>query len=103
MLAAFLALLLATPAAADPLPPAGFYCPIGRDIMPIIVDVDGTVGIDSLECRGARLSGGRLTSRTCYASGSSVSSVDVELIPLPGGGGLLHDGVRYRRQVGRCP
>lgn len=97
-----IALMLATPAAADPLPPAGFYCPIGRDIMPIIVDVGGTVGIDSLECRKARLAGGRLTSRTCYANGASVSSVDLELVVLPGGG-LLHDGVRYRRQVGRCP
>ena len=98
-----IALLLATPAAADPLPPAGFYCPVGRDVMPIIVEPNGTVGIDSLECRGAKLSGGRLTSRRCYANGASVSSVDLELIPLPGGGGLLHDGVRYRRQVGRCP
>ncbi|KQU17545.1 hypothetical protein ASG63_08520 [Methylobacterium sp. Leaf94] len=102
MRALILSLLLATPAAADPIPAPGLYCPVGRDVTAIVVEPGGVVGIDSLECHGVRLAAGRLSSRRCYGNGGRPVPYDTELFVLPGGG-LLHDGVRYRRQAGRCP
>ncbi len=102
MRALILSLLLATPVAADPVPAPGLYCPVGRPVMPIVVGPGGTVGIDSLECHGARIAGGRLSSSRCYGNGGRPVPYDTELAPLPGGG-LLHDGVRYRRQASPCP
>jgi len=99
--------LLAGPAAADPYQPApGLYCPEeARDVPAIFIGPGaGEVGIDLMDCRGARIAGGRVTSRQCYSNGGVAVPYDAELALLPSGV-LLHDGVRFRRRPkgGPCP
>ncbi|KQO42448.1 hypothetical protein ASF49_15655 [Methylobacterium sp. Leaf104] len=92
--------LLAGPVEADAFQPApGLYCPEGADVPAIVVGPEaGVVGIDLMECHGARIAGGRVTSRQCYGNGGSVVPYDAELVLLPSSV-LLHDGVRYRRRL----
>ncbi|MEG9500339.1 MAG: hypothetical protein MIN69_00445 [Methylorubrum extorquens] len=67
MRTAFLAVALAalsSPAHAGPrLPASGLYCPVGLGVPPILVDADGGMGIDLLDCEGVHLRrGGRPSS-----------------------------------------
>jgi len=98
--------LLAGPAAADPFQPAaGLYCPEGADVASILVGpAPGTVGIDLMDCRGARIAGGRVTSARCYGNGGAAVAYEAELVLLPSGV-ILHDGMRFRRRPegGPCP
>jgi len=98
--------LLAGPVEADAFQPApGLYCPEGADVPAIVVGpAPGEVGIDLMECHGARISGGRVTASRCYGNGGRPVPYEAELSLLPSGV-LLHDGVRYRRRPsgGPCP
>jgi hypothetical protein len=101
-LLACLAAIAAGPVVAGGLPAPGVYCPVGSDVPAIAVDGAG-VGIDLLDCRGARLSGGRLRADRCYANGGVEVPYDTDFALLPGGD-LQHDGVRFRRRDrGPCP
>lgn len=97
-----LAALAATPAVAGGLPAPGVYCPQGSDVPAI--SVDGTsVGVDLLDCEDARISGGRLRAKRCWANGGAPVAYSTDLAILPGGD-LLHDGVKFRRRArGPCP
>lgn len=68
------------------------------------ISVDGTsVGVDLLDCRRPRISGGRLWAERCFANGGSTVPYDTDLVIAPDGT-LLHDGVRFRRRAqGPCP
>ncbi|KQU31083.1 hypothetical protein ASG63_16420 [Methylobacterium sp. Leaf94] len=106
MRALVLIALLAGPAAAEAFqPPSGLYCPEGADVPAVVIGPGpGEVGIDLMECHGARISGGRVTSRQCYGNGGTAVPYEAELVLLPSGV-LLHDGVRFRRRPagGPCP
>jgi hypothetical protein len=101
-LLACLAAVAAGPVVAGGLPAPGVYCPQGADVPAISVDAGG-IGIDLLDCKHPRISGGRLRADRCYANGGSVVPYDTDLVILPGGD-LQHDGVRFRRRDrGPCP
>ncbi|MCJ2018927.1 hypothetical protein MKK84_16000 [Methylobacterium sp. E-065] len=104
-LAAALAVLAAPAAAEDTtwmLPPAGLYCPVGADVLPISIREGGRMGIDALDCAAVRLEGGRVWSTACYANGGSTVSYDTDFEVTPSGA-LMHDGVRFQRRVGPAP
>lgn len=81
----------------------GLYCPLGADVLPILVGPGrGMVGIDGLDCAAVRLEGGRIRSEACYANGGSSVGLDTDLVVTPSGS-LLHDGVLYRRRAAAAP
>lgn len=100
--------LLAGPAEAEAeafQPAPGLYCPESRDFAAFLIGPGaGEVGIDLMECHGARIAGGRVTSARCYGNGGRPVAYEAELSLLPSGV-LLHDGVRFRRRPegGPCP
>lgn len=101
-LLACLAAVAAGPAAAGWLPAPGVYCPVGVDV-PAISAHGTSVGIDLLDCRRPRISGGRLRAQQCFANGGTAVPYDTDLQVLPGGD-LQHDGVLFRRRDwGPCP
>lgn len=106
MRTAFLAVALAaisTPAHAGPrLPAPGLYCPAGMDVPPILVDANGGLGIDLLDCEGVQLRRGRARAAACFANGGSVVPLDVDLA-VRRDGYLRHDGVVFRRYTGPRP
>lgn len=106
MRTAYLAVALAalsSPAHAGPrLPTPGLYCPVGLDVPPILVDADGAMGIDLLDCEGVQLRRGRAQAEACFANGGSVVPLDVDLT-VRRDGSLRHDGVSFRRYDGPRP
>lgn len=96
---------LATPSLAEDataLLQPGFYCPVGANVMPITVDEDGGMGIDSLDCERVRLEGGMVISPSCVTNGGNRVVYQTDLMVLPSGA-LVHDGVTFRRLDGRPP
>lgn len=102
MRALILAVLATAPAAAaEPQPAPGRYCAPG--LPDISISPGAGAGIDLMDCRSVKISGGRLRSPSCYGMGGAAVSYDTDLVILPGGE-LLHDGVRFRRRDrGPCP
>ena len=68
-LAAALAALSSHAHAGPRLPALGLYCPVGEDVPPISVDADGGLGIDLLDCEGARFARARVRAEVCFANG----------------------------------
>lgn len=84
------------------LPPAGLYCPAGKDVMPIRIRENGGMVIDGLACESVRLEGGRVWSRACVGNGAAAVDYDTDLQVSPSGA-LTHDGVRFQRRAGPAP
>ena len=97
---------IALPAAAEDvtwlLPPAGLYCPAGKDVMPIRIRENGGMVIDGLACESVRLEGGRVWSSACVGNGGAAVDYDTDLVVSPSGA-LTHDGVRFLRRGGAAP
>jgi hypothetical protein len=94
---------LSTPALArEPLPAPGLYCPVGQDVLPILVGPNGDVGIDGMDCRSAAWDGATVRSRRCHGNGGPAVGYEAELVRLPTGR-LLHDGVQFRLYTGPRP
>jgi hypothetical protein len=101
-LAAALAALSSPALAGHRLPAPGLYCPVGLDVPPILVDADGGMGIDLLDCSGVRLSLGRARAAACFANGGAQVPLDVDLV-VRRDGTLRHDGVTFRLYTGPRP
>ena len=97
---------LAAPAAADTtwlLPRSGVYCPTnGEPVLPLVVDDDGGLGIDGLDCQSVRLSHGRVTSHACVSNGNHPVDLDTDLLVFPSGA-MMHDNVLFRLWKGPLP
>lgn len=106
MRVAYLAVALAalsSPACAGPrLPAPGLYCPVSVGVPPILVDANGDLGIDLLDCQGVQLRRGRARSAACFANGGSVVPLDVDLV-VRRDGTLRHEGVVFRLYTGPRP
>lgn len=88
------ALLAAEPASAEATLRQGIYCPVGVDAFPILVEATG-VGIDGLDCEGARFDGARLKARACWTNGGHTVPYDLS-VRILADGSVEHDGIRYR-------
>ena len=84
------------------LPEPGLYCPVDRNVMPISIGPGRRMGIDSLDCERVRLEGGQVLSPSCVTNGGNRVTYTTDLEVLPSGG-LVHDGVTFRRREGRPP
>lgn len=89
-----LAILAAGPALAGGGLRDGIYCPIGVGGFPILIQPTG-VGIDGLDCEGARFEGGRLKAKACWTNGGGTVPYDLE-VGILADGSVEHNGIRYR-------
>ena len=78
------------------------HCPDGVDVLPILVDADGGLGIDLLDCEGVRYSRGPAPADACIANGGAQVPLDVDLA-MRRDGSLRHDGVTFRLYIGLRP
>ena len=89
-----IALLAAGPSLAEGTLRQGIYCPVGLDAFPILIEPTG-VGIDGLDCEGARFEGARLKAKACRTNGGHTVPYDVD-VRILSDGTVEHDGIRYR-------
>ena len=101
-LASALAALSSHAHAGPRLPALGLYCPVGEDVPPISVDADGGLGIDLLDCEGARFARARVRAEVCFANGGSVVALNTDLV-VRRDSTLRHGGVTFRLYTGRRP
>lgn len=96
---------IATPSLAEDatwLLQPGLYCPVERNVQPILVGPRPGMGIDGLDCATVRFEGSRIRAKGCYADGGSRVDYDTDLLVLPSGA-LVHDGTIFRRYEGPRP